>query len=93
MNDQQLADAAGMNQSSVSRALSRNPPTPTPSLRKLCNYAENTIGPTAGSGFSEAAKARLAEVATAAWDGTPQGLNRLVAILQLLGQYHSARDQ
>jgi hypothetical protein len=29
----------------------------------------------------------VTEVATGAWDGTPQGLNRLVSVLQVLGQY------
>lgn len=87
MNDQALADATGMHQSSVSRALSRDPPLLTPSLIKLCNYAKNVVVPSAGADFAAVARSRLTEVATAAWDGTPQGLNRLVSILQLLGQY------
>ena len=87
MNDQALADATGMHQSSVSRALGRNPPVLTPSLLKLCNYAESVVIPTGEVDFTAVARSRLAEVATAAWDGTPQGLNRLVSILQLLGQY------
>lgn len=87
MNDQTLADATGMHQSSVSRALSRDPPLLTPSLIKLCNYAKNIVIRDSGAEFAAAARSRLTEVATAAWDGTPQGLNRLVSILQLLGQY------
>jgi hypothetical protein len=87
MSDQALADATGMHQSSVSRALGRDPPVLTPSLIKLCNYAESVVLPSAGADFAALARSRLAEVATAAWDGTPQGLNRLVSILQLLGQY------
>jgi hypothetical protein len=92
MNDQALADATGMHQSSVSRALGRDPPVLTPSLMKLCNYAESVVAPSAGADFTAVARSRLAEVASAAWDGTPQGLNRLVSILQLIGQYRGNRE-
>jgi hypothetical protein len=92
LNDQALANATGMHQSSVSRALGREPPLLTPSLIRLCNYAKNAIAPSEGTDFAEAARSRLTEVATAAWDGTPQGLNRLISILQLLGQYRGGRD-
>jgi transcriptional regulator with XRE-family HTH domain len=87
ISDKQLADALGINQSSVSRALGRDPPILSPSLLKLCNYAKNNSLATSGSHFHKAAKSKLAEEVNAAWDGTPMGLNRLVAILQLLGQF------
>jgi transcriptional regulator with XRE-family HTH domain len=93
INDQALADAAGMHQSSVSRALGRDPPALTPSLKILCSYAENTMSPTDSQHYAEIARSRLAEVAVAAWDGTPVGLNNLVSILELLGRYREDRER
>jgi transcriptional regulator with XRE-family HTH domain len=89
LSDQDLADALDIHQSSVSRALGRDPPILSPSLIMLCNYAESNSLATDARQFQKAAKSKLAEEANAAWDGTPAGLNRLVAILHLLGQFRT----
>jgi hypothetical protein len=92
LSDDALGQAAGVHQSSVSRALGRKPPTFTPSLRKLCNYAENVIAPLeVTTDFEAAARSRLSESVADAWDGTPAGLNGLLAVLKALGQLR--RDQ
>lgn len=87
-----LAIAAGMQQSSVHRALGRKPPTLTPSLQQLSNYAEKELAINAPA-FGDRARSKLAEEAAAAWDGTPQGLDKLLGILKLLGQFRTPPDR
>src|SRR3954463_14718351 len=41
LTEKALADRAGIDQSSVSRALNREPPAWTPSLQKIWHYAKN----------------------------------------------------
>lgn len=90
--DRRLALAAGMQQSSVHRALGRKPPKLTPSLKQLCNYAENELSVDQPA-FGVLARSRLGEEAVAAWDGTPEGLDKLLGILKLLGEYRALRER
>lgn len=84
-SDQDLASCVGIDQSSVHRALNRLPPAWTPSLQKIWNYVENSR-----RGARQSAEERLSEAAVKAWDGTPRGLERLLALLDLFRDSNSA---
>lgn len=91
LTEQDLADRVCIAQSSVNRALKRDPPVWTPSLRKLFAYAESSSTAPKAIGTDAAALA-LSRAALAAWDGTEAGLRRLVRILNLLAR-HQATQQ
>lgn len=45
LSENQLAARVGLSQSTVNRLLSGDEPRWTPALRKLCDYAKNTLKP------------------------------------------------
>jgi transcriptional regulator with XRE-family HTH domain len=83
-SDKDIADKIGVNQSSVNRALGHVPPRWTPTLIKICNYAEIALRAKSGEDFQETGKARLAEAAAEMWDGSPGSLDRLLTLMHLL---------
>lgn len=90
MTDDVLAKLIGVNQTTVSRALGRREPAWTPSMRKLCEYAENMHLLAEGRiGTAQGGKAEdtLKQAVLDAWDGTPEGLNSLVRVLVTLRDY------
>jgi hypothetical protein len=86
LSDSELARRIGANQSSVHRALERDPPRLTPTLRKICNYAENILQADA-TDFPRRGREQLARAVTDGWDGAPRGLENLLSLLQLLGDF------
>lgn len=84
LSDKALGDLVDVNQSSVHRALSRKPPRLTPTLQKLCNYAKKVTRIDAGP-RAESAKQQLATAVEDVWDGSPEGLNKLLVLLRDLG--------
>lgn len=88
ISDSALARRVGVNQSSINRALSRKPPRLTPTLKHLCNYAENEF-PTTSRDFARNGRDQLARAVVSVWDGSPEGLERLLALLRLLGELSS----
>jgi len=87
LNDQALADRVRIAQTSVGRALNRKPPVWSPSLKRIWAYAENMGENSTADARKSAAARTLSDAALKAWDGTEEGLSRLVRILNLLGQY------
>jgi len=96
LTDVALADAICFNQSTVSRTLGKTPPTWTECMHKLYDYAVNqphltnvgqTIDPTNN------AEDTLRKAALDAWDGTPDGLDRLVKVLTTLRDYRRPRKR
>lgn len=88
LSDEAIAERIAVDQSSVCRALKRNPPAWTPTLQKLSHYAE-----TLGAARSKSARAHskrapdvLAKAAFDAWDGTAPGLEWLVRLLRLVAE-------
>jgi hypothetical protein len=75
-----------VNQSSVHRALERDPPRLTPTLRKICDYAENMLQADAAD-FPRRGREQLARAVADVWDGTPRGLENLLSLLRLLGDF------
>lgn len=92
LSEQDLADRVCIAQSSVNRALKRDPPVWTPSLKKLFAYAKNNSA-TSKVTDADAAALALSHAALAAWDGTEAGLRRLVRILQLLAQHQATQQR
>jgi transcriptional regulator with XRE-family HTH domain len=90
-SDKDIADKIGVNQSSVNRALGRVPLRWTPTLVKICNYAENVLEAKSGEDFQETGKARLADAVAEVWDGTPDSLDRLLRLLHLLAELQPRR--
>lgn len=90
ITDEALAKRAGVDQSSVSRALRRDPPAWTPSLRKLWTYAENQASD-AQPGAGEPGVDRIARAVRAAWDGTPEGMDLLLRLLALARELRRRR--
>jgi hypothetical protein len=84
LNDSVLARLVGVDQSSVHRALSRRPPRLTPTLLKLCNYAEKNLK-VDGTHHDDDAKAQLTKAVASVWDGSAEGLNKLLTLLRNLG--------
>lgn len=84
IRDKALGDLVGVNQSSVHRALNRNPPRLTPTLQKLCFYVKRATRIDAGH-RAESAKQQLATAVEGVWDGSPEGLNKLLVLLRDLG--------
>ncbi|MBH5371549.1 hypothetical protein [Bradyrhizobium glycinis] len=84
ISDKALGDLIGVNQSSVHRALSRQPPRLTPTLQKLCDYAKKVMRIEGGRQV-QSAKQQLATAVEGVWDGSPEGLNRLLVLLRDLG--------
>jgi hypothetical protein len=84
LNDRTIASLAGVAQPSVGRALNRNPPIWTPSLSKLFAYAQMIEKGSNADARKFAAAQALSAAALEAWDGTENGLARLVQILDLL---------
>ncbi|WP_145963650.1 hypothetical protein [Bradyrhizobium algeriense] len=84
LSDKALGDLVDVNQSSVHRALSRKPPRLTPTLQKLCGYAKKGTRIDAGR-QAESAKQQLATAVEGVWDGSPEGLNKLLVLLRDLG--------
>lgn len=87
LSDEALATRVGINQSSVSRALTRKPPAWTPSLHKLWRYAENHEAQDQGAEKEVVATETLGRAALEAWDGTQEGLDRLVRLLAVLREF------
>ena len=86
LTESALAQLVGINQSSVSRALNRDPPTWTPSLRRIFSYAEN-LPSEAVTVDNEVAREALARAAAGAWDGTSKGLHSLLRLLSVLREF------
>jgi hypothetical protein len=91
-SDKDIAGKIGVNQSSVNRALGRVPARWTPTLVKICNYAENVLQPKPGEDFQVSGKAKLADAVAEVWDGTPGSLDRLLALLHLLAELRPRGD-
>lgn len=90
LSDSGLADLIGVDQSSVHRALNRKPPRLTPTLQELCNYAKKSFV-VDGAERATNGKEQLAKAIAGIWDGSPQGLNKLLVLLRDLGDL-VARD-
>lgn len=90
LSDEELAARIGVNQSSVNRALGRDPPRLTPTLRLICNYAE-ILARSERSDFTERGRAQLARAVGEVWDGTPRGLEKLLSLLRLLSDFNPAK--
>lgn len=90
LRDAALAQLVGVNQSSVHRALNRRPPRLTPTLTELCNYAKRQL---AVDSIQQAASGReqLAKAVAGVWDGSPEGLNKLLTFLRDLGHLVARR--
>jgi hypothetical protein len=84
LRDKATGELVGVSQSSVHRALSRRPPRLTPTLVKLCNYAKNRLQKD-GLAAADGAKEQLARAVERVWDGSPEGLNKLLVLLRDLG--------
>lgn len=83
ISDDDLAERIGVVQSSVYRALNRRPPKLTPTLQKLCKYAKKiSVGQSRDVRLD--ARSQLAAAAEGIWDGSPEGLNKLLALLRNL---------
>jgi hypothetical protein len=82
--DSALARLVDVDQSSVHRALSRRPPRLTPTLLKLCDYAKKRLKIDGGEQV-DSAKDQLAKAVSGVWDGSPEGLNKLLTLLRDLG--------
>lgn len=78
LTDAALAQICGVSQSSVSRALTRDPPVETPTLKIIYAYAITTD---AGTSLHSRARMELSTAAMRAWDGTPTGLADLRSLL------------
>jgi transcriptional regulator with XRE-family HTH domain len=81
ISDSALARLVGVNQSSVHRALSRKPPRLTPTLSMLCNYAKKRLR-IDGAHQVDSGRDQLARAVAGVWDGSPEGLNKLLALLR-----------
>ncbi len=90
LKDAALAELVGVNQSSVHRALNRRPPRLTPTLAELCNYAKKCLSNNAAE-HAESGREQLAKAAARVWDGSPEGLDKLLTFLRDLGNL-VARD-
>lgn len=84
IKDSALGRLVGVNQSSVHRALSRKPPRLTPTLVKLCNYAKKRLS-VDDAQQADSGKEQLAKAVAGVWDGSPEGLNKLLTFLRDLG--------
>lgn len=84
IHDSALGKMVGVNQSSVHRALSRKPPRFTPTLRRLCDYAI-IASKIDDAPRVDSAREQLTRAVEGVWDGSPEGLNRLLALLRDLG--------
>jgi hypothetical protein len=84
LHDSALAKLVKADQSSVHRALNRRPPRLTPTLAKLCNYAKNRLA-VDSSQEADSGKEQLAKAVSGVWDGSPEGLNKLLTFLRDLG--------
>lgn len=84
LHDSALARLVRVDQSSVHRALSRRPPRLTPTLVKLCNYAKNRLA-VDNSQQLDSGKEQLSNAVSGVWDGSPEGLNKLLTFLRDLG--------
>ena len=90
ITDEALAEAIGVDQTSVTRALSRKVSAWTPSMQKLWKYAVNKFElaeEDGGPAFGELAEDTLRQAVLDAWDGTPDGLNSLVRVLATLRDF------
>jgi len=85
LRDTKLAELIDVDQSSVHRALNRKPPRLTPTLQKLCNYAKKRLA-VDGSRQADNGKEQLAKAVAGVWDGSPEGLNKLLTLLRDLGE-------
>lgn len=92
MSEADLGRIVGIDQSSVSRALSREPPAWTPSLRKLAEYVNNQDAAGSEAISPGAARDVLGRAALPAWDGTVRGLARLVRLLEALRELGPERS-
>ena len=93
LTDEALATRVGVDQSSVSRALNREPPAWTPSLHKLWNYVETQMRSDGTGGAESSPLEMLSRAAFEAWDGTPDGLDRLVRLLAILRELRGRRTR
>ncbi len=84
LGDSALARLVSVDQSSVHRALSRRPPRLTPTLVKLCNYAKKRLAVDSSQQIDNG-KEPLAKAVSGVWDGSPEGLNKLLTFLRDLG--------
>jgi hypothetical protein len=84
ISDSALARLVDVDQSSVHRSLSRRPPRLTPTLLKLCDYAKKHLK-IDGAEQVDSAKDQLAKAVSGVWDGSPEGLNKLLTLLRDLG--------
>lgn len=91
LSDAALGRLVQADQSSVHRALNRPRPVWTPTLRKLWDYAK-----TAGSIRDEPRRQGRKAIAQAfddAWDGTAEGLDRLLRLLAIISEIERAAVQ
>ena len=93
ITDQALARSVGISQSNVSRALNRRPAAWTPSLHKLYIYAINISQRGGPVDFETYGKETLARAGMEAWDGTQEGLDRLVRLLGIAKEIGKAGEQ
>jgi hypothetical protein len=84
LRDSALARLVNVDQSSVHRALRRRPPRLTPTLLILCNYAKKRLQ-IDDTEQVDSAQDQLAKAVAGVWDGSPEGLNKLLALLRDLG--------
>jgi hypothetical protein len=84
LSDSALARLVRVDQSSVHRALSRRPPRLTPTLVKLCNYAKKCLAVDSSQQI-DSGKKQLSNAVSGVWDGSPEGLNKLLTFLRDLG--------
>lgn len=90
LSDAALADLVGVNQSSVHRALHQRSPRLTPTLAELCNYAKKRLGDDVAQ-HADRGREQLAKAVARVWDGSPEGLDKLLTLLRDLGRL-VARD-